>query len=59
MFIKDTRYFLLFTMVVIALVSIFVFLLSQSLVPREEQAPRRSRAVVLEMELQAETERRD
>jgi hypothetical protein len=45
--LKETHYLIIVIMVVILLMALFTFLLTYSLMPQEDQAPRRSRPVIL------------
>ncbi|MDO9535257.1 MAG: hypothetical protein Q7J85_07995 [Bacillota bacterium] len=45
--LKETHYLIIVIMVVILLMTLFTFLLTYSLMPQEDQAPRRSRPVIM------------
>lgn len=45
--LKETHYFIIVVMIVILLMTLFTFLLTYSLMPQEDQVPRRSRPVFM------------
>ena len=48
--LKETHYLIIVIMIVILLMTLFTFLLTYSLMPHEDQAPRRSRPVIMFLE---------
>lgn len=48
--LKETHHFIIFIMIIILLMTLFTFFLTYSMIPHEEEVPRRSRAVVAQYE---------
>ncbi|HHT45978.1 MAG TPA: hypothetical protein GX004_01615 [Firmicutes bacterium] len=45
--LKDTQHFIFLVLIIIVLMTVFSFLLVSSLLPPEDQVPRRSRPVII------------